>query len=59
MYVFGCFFTSQEIGGELALLMPYVPVGIKETKKKKKNIISTLNTIFNQNLFKIKVFPKI
>ena len=26
---------DQEFGGELALLMPYVPVGIKETKKKK------------------------
>ena len=27
---------SQECGGELALLIPYVPVGIKETMKKKK-----------------------
>ena len=26
---------SQEFGGELALLMAYGPVGIKETKKKK------------------------
>ena len=29
---------SQEFGGELALLMPYVPVGIKETKKNKSAI---------------------
>ena len=28
--------ASQEYGGELAFLMPYVPVGIKEIKKKKK-----------------------
>ena len=29
---------SQEFDGELALLMPYIPVGIKETKKKKINL---------------------
>ena len=29
-------FETSVQGGELALLMPYVPVGIKETKKKKK-----------------------
>ena len=27
---------SQEFDGELTLLMPYIPFGIKETKKKKK-----------------------
>ena len=29
---------KREFGGELALLMPYVPVGIKETKKKKNGV---------------------
>ena len=29
-------FDSWEFGGELALLMSYAPVGIKEIKKKKK-----------------------
>ena len=28
---------KQEFGGELALLMPYVPVGIKETKRKRRS----------------------
>ena len=31
---------SQDLGGELALLMPYVAVGIKETKKKEEEKIS-------------------
>ena len=35
---------SQELGGELTLLMPYVPLGIKEIKKKKKRWFIFRNT---------------
>ena len=39
---------SQEFGGELALLMPHVPVGVKETKKKKKTcFLSSMSYNFN------------
>ena len=42
---------SQDLGGDLALLMPYVPVGIKEIKKKicKFNVEDDLFK-FKQNL---------